>query len=227
MKKILFTFLILATATLNAQSMSSKIPTVSITGTGTVYMTPDGVTINVKIENEGTTAMEVKQLNDQSIDASLKFLKKSKINPKKYQTDYIRINKNYNYQTKEYKYVASQSLVIHLDDLSKYEEIMQGLFENGVNNINNVAFTSSKIKELKSEARKKAILNAKTKAEEYVSVLDQQVGKALEISETSIPNYVSSPNYMLEKVENGPLEETIAAGQTEITVNISVVFELK
>ncbi|GLB50164.1 SIMPL domain-containing protein [Neptunitalea lumnitzerae] len=228
MKKILLVLLVCSVGLATAQTKDTMIPTVSVTGTGNVTIVPDGVTISVKIENEGNSAIEVKKQNDQSIDATIKFLKKSKLDKSNYKTEYVRISKNYNYQTKEYKYVATQTLLIELKDLSKYESIMQGLFENGVNGINNISFTSTKIKELQAEARKKAIANAKQKALEYVSVLDQNIGKAIQISESG-SNYVPTPvMYKTVALADGSApENTIAEGEMEISVNISVVFELK
>lgn len=54
---------------------------------------------------------------------------------------------------------------------------MMGLVDNGINNIDNVEFKSSKIEEYKSEARKQAMKDAKQRAEDYVSVLNQNIRK--------------------------------------------------
>lgn len=62
---------------------------------------------------------------------------------------------------------------------------MEGLVNEGVNRIDNVAFKSSKMLQLKSEARKLAMKEAKSKAEDFVFVLNQKVGKAILISDNS------------------------------------------
>ena len=50
-------------------------------------------------------------------------------------------------------------------DLSKYDKLMSGLVSSGINSINGVSFSSSKMEEYEAEARKKAVLDAKQKAE--------------------------------------------------------------
>lgn len=227
MKKLIVLFAMLAgTAIMFAQEQKLQ-PTVTVTGEGIVSLVPDGVTITVSVENDGKSAEEVKTLNDTSLDATLKFLKKMKLDAKNYKTEYIRLTKNYDYNTKEYKYTASQNLIIQLKDLSKYEELMQGLLSNGVNRIDGVNFTSTKTEAAKIDARKKAVENAKQKAMEYAGVLGQQIGKAIQISEEST-GYTPVPVYAKAMAFNDSAEiETIAVGEMEVSAKITIVFELK
>ena len=71
---------------------------------------------------------------------------------------------------------------------------MNGLLDTGINRINGIQFSSSNSEALQREARIKAIENAKQKATEYASVLNQSIGKALKISEFQ---NVSAPMPML------------------------------
>jgi uncharacterized protein YggE len=106
---------------------------------------------------------------------------------------------------------------------------MMGLVDNGINNIGNVEFQSSKIEEHKSAARKEAMKEAKRKAEDYVSVLGQKVGKALLISDASTA-YYPQPMYKemrtMAAVDSAP-QETLAVGEIEVTANVTVSFLLE
>jgi hypothetical protein len=117
-----------------------------------------------------------------------------------------------------------------LKDLSKYEELMIGLVNAGVNQIDKVAFKSSKIKELETEARKLAIQDAKKKANDYVSVLaGQKVGKALTITDNS-NGYNPQPQVfssMSMKMEDNSNQETLAVGEMDVQINVSVTFALE
>ena len=90
---------------------------------------------------------------------------------------------------------------------------------------------SSKIKELESQARREAILDAKKKAEDYVSVLNQKVGKAISRSDNSRTNYpqpVFKTYAMAADSEGaGMNRETLAIGEIEIISTVSVVFEME
>ncbi len=94
----------------------------------------------------------------------LKAIKQAGIATTDFQSQRVNLNKNYDYNTKKYSYVANQTISIHLKDLKKYDKLMMDLVDSGINNIQGVAFQSSKIKEFERQARKEAMLNAKEKA---------------------------------------------------------------
>jgi len=204
--------------------------TVDVTGEGIVTIVPDEVTINVQVENKGQNPKELKQKNDRLINDVLLFIKSMGVKDSDVKTQYIRLNKNYDYQSKTYSYIANQSISIKLKDLSKYEDLMNGLLESGINRIDGISFSSSKEKELKSQARIKAIQNAKMKAEEYVAVLNQSIGKAISISEftnNSFPGPLNrKASMMMSSESSGASQQTISLGEIVIKTTINVSFLL-
>ena len=227
MKKYLF-LLIIVFSNL-AISQNNIQATVDVMGEGIVKVAPDEVTINVQVENKGQNPIALKQKNDFIINDILAFIKNMNIADKQVQTEYVRLNKNYDYQTKIYSYVANQSISIHLKNLELYESLMNGLMERGINRIDGVSFSTSKIKELKSQARIKAIENAKMKAEEYTKVLNQSIGKAVSISEfnnTNYPGPVNKKTMMLSSDASGMEQQTISVGEIEVITKVNVSFLL-
>jgi uncharacterized protein YggE len=212
-----------------AQEQKPQVPQISVSGEGKVKIVPDQAVINVGFQNSGKDAKEVKTLNDEVVDKVIKFLKKSGIPATDYKTTNVSLYKNYDYEKKKYNFQASQSLTITLKDLSKYDEVMMGLNDTGVNSINGVEFKSSKIEEHERDARKKAIQDAKQKAQDYVSVLGQKIGKAILITDNS-QNYAPQPMFKgvyAMAANDGAQRETLAVGELEITTNVSVTFALE
>lgn len=229
MKKILLIFTIF---TIFAQAQELKqVPYISVSGEGKIKVIPDEAIITLGVQNNGKEATEVKMKNDEIVDVVLKVIKKHGIAKTDYQTERVSLYKNYDYSTKKYSFQASQTISIHLKDLKKYDALMMDLVESGINNINGVDFKSSKIKELEAQARREAILDAKKKAEDYVSVLNQKVGKAILISDNSRTNYPQPMNKLYEMAvgsdQSGLNRETLAIGEIEIVSNVSVVFEMQ
>ena len=219
------TFLILLFSTVMiAQNMEQA--SVDVIGEGVVYVVPDEVTIRVQVENEGQDPKELKQTNDRIVTEVLAFIKSQRIDDKDVLTQYIRLTKNYDYQTKAYKFIANQSISIRLKDLDKYETLMSGLLESGINRIEGINFSSSKKDELKSQARVKAMQNAKLKAEEYADVLDQSIGKAIKISEYQINYPIPRNEGMLKTMSDGGGQQTISPGEMELKVTVNVKFIL-
>ncbi|MDC8004608.1 SIMPL domain-containing protein [Aureisphaera galaxeae] len=224
MKHFIAIITLLSTCFMTAQQ--SQTPSVDVTGEGIVTVIPDQVTVNIRVENTGNDAKEVKLKNDQTISDVFQFLKKQKIDEKYIKTEYIRLNKTYEYNTKRYNYTANQSISLKIVDLDDYESIMNGLIETGINRIDGIHFSSSKQASLESEARTKAIQNAKQKAEEYTAVLDQKIGKAMQISEfqaTHTPGPMFRSAMLMENDASG---QTMAPGEMEIKVRVNVRFEL-
>lgn len=228
MKKAIVFFVLLFMAMSYSQEQK-QVPMISVSGEGKVKIAPDQASISISIETKGTKADDVKKENDKKMDAILKFIKKSNIAKEDFQTLRVSLNPNYDYEKKKHNYIATQSVQILLKDLTKYDELMEGLVDEGINRIDNVEFKSSKMKELQSDARKLAIKDAKAKAEDFVSVLGQKVGKAILISDNS-QNYNPRPVMyaMKSKSEDESVpRETLAIGEIEITANVSVSFILE
>jgi uncharacterized protein YggE len=183
----------------------------------------------VQVEHKGQNPKELKQKNDFIINDVLAFIKSMNIADKQVQTEYVRLNKNYDYQTKTYNFSANQSVSIHLKNLELYESLMNGLMERGINRIDGISFSASTINDLKSQARIKAMQNAKMKAEEYTKVLNQSIGKAVLITEFNNTNYTGPVNrktMMMSSDASGMEQQTIAVGEIEVVTKVNVSFLL-
>lgn len=217
----------MALGQINAQQ--SK-PMITVNGEGKVKVAPDQVGISVSVESKGTKAAEVKKVNDTKIDAVLKYINKMGIAKTDFQTTRVSLNDEYDYEKKKHNYVAVQSIQILVKDLAKYDELMEGLVDVGVNKIGNIDFQSSKIEMHKTEARKLAIQNAKMKANDYVNALGQKIGAAYTIIDNSQDSFPPRPRYemMAMKMADGLLggNDTLAIGEIEVIANVSVSFLL-
>ena len=232
MKKHLFILIILLSNVAISQNNTPTTiiqPTIDVMGVGIVKVTPDEVTIKVQVEHKGQNPKELKQKNDFIINDVLAFIKSINIADKQVQTEYVRLNKNYDYQTKTYNFSANQSVSIHLKNLELYESLMNGLMERGINRIDGISFSASTINDLKSQARIKAMQNAKMKAEEYTKVLNQSIGKAVLITEfnnTNYPGPVNRKTMMMSSDASGMEQQTIAVGEIEVVTKVNVSFLL-
>ncbi|MNE41037.1 SIMPL domain-containing protein [Flavobacterium maritimum] len=229
MKKALLVLAILFITVSQAQEVK-QIPQIIVNGEGKVKVVPDQAAIAVTVETKGNNAKDVKKQNDEKIEAVLKFIKKMNLAPEDFKTKRVSLNPQYDYEKKKHSYNATQTIEILLKDLSKYDELMEGLVGEGINRIDNVTFQSSKLAQYQSEARKLAMKEAKLKAEDYVSVLGQKIGKAITISDNS-QTYYPQPVYGAMKTmamdsEAAP-RETLAIGEINITANVSVNFILE
>lgn len=226
MKKLLFFAVFLSSIFGFAQDSVEHNSLVSVTGTGTVHIVPDKVLIKARVEHTGKSAAEVKAHNDEIVNEVIKYLKSKGIEPKNFRTEYLNLNKDYNYNTKETFFSANQAISIQLNDLDRYEEIMRGLLETGLNRIDGIEFQTSKNDKLEAEARKLAVLNAREKASEYAEALGQSIGQAYSINEVQTNNFPPMYRAMEMKSADSEGRQTIAPGELEIVAKVNVGFKL-
>ncbi len=230
MKKAIVIAFVLFAVLVQAQEQK-QLPQISVSGEGKISVKPDQVVINFGVDNLGKDAIEVKKLNDETIDKVLKYIKDFGISTSDFKTTNVSLNRDYDSEKKKYNYRASQSVTIILKDISKYDSLTMVLVDNGINTISNVEFRSSKLEEYKSEARKLALKEAKHKAEDYVSVLNQKVGKAITISDNT-QAYFPQPMYKMAMADAGlpgnvTPKETLAVGEIEVIATVSISFILE
>lgn len=230
MKNVVVTLLMLVSVMTYAQDQKQHVPQINVSGEGKIKVTPDQGIISLGVENTGKDAAEVKKANDIIIEKILKFIKQNNIPQSDFQTTNVSLYKNYDYEKKKYNYVANQTITVTLKDLKKYDGFMMGITDTGVTNIHGVEFKSSKMEIHEAEARKKAMLNAKQKALDYVSVLNQKVGKAILITDNS-QAYYPQPMFKgamrAEAMDAAAPRETLAIGEIEIISNVQVAFVLE
>ncbi len=228
MKKIALLVLVFVGTLANAQVPANQQPQINVSGEGKIIVTPDQADIVVGFTNKGKDANEVKKANDVAIDKIIKYLKSQKLQQGDYQTQRVRLNRNYDLASKKENYVASQTIVIHLKDLSNYDALMMGLNDAGINSIDGVSFKTSKQAQYESEARVKAIADASKKANDYTGALGQKLGKPLMVTDNTQTYY---PQVMrISMMEKGMADEapreTLAIGEITITANVNISYLL-
>jgi uncharacterized protein YggE len=231
MKKLVVLLGLFFTVLIYGQEIK-QVPQINVSGEGKIKITPDQVLILATVESKGTNAKEVKKQNDSQMESVLKLIKSIELPSSDYKTKRVSLNPQYDYEKKKSSYYATQSIEILLKDLSKYDALMEGLVEKGINRIDNVTFQSSKLQQYQSDARKQAMIEAKQKAEDYVMVLGQKLGIAITISDNSQtyypqPIFGAMKSMTMDEAATVPPRETMAVGEIEITANVSVSFKLE
>jgi uncharacterized protein YggE len=228
MKKVLLIMILFSSVVSEAQELK-LLPQISVSGEGKIKAIPDQVFISIAVETKGTNATDVKKQNDATIEKALQFITKFKVPKSDVQTKSISLNPQYDYEKKKRNYNATQTIEILLKTITQYDGLMEGLVDAGINRINGVEFKTSKLIEYQSEARKLAMKEAKSKAEDYVFVLGQKVGKAITITDNT-QNFYPQPMYAMKTMamdQEVATRETLAIGEINITAKVNVSFLLE
>lgn len=205
----------------------NQTPTVEVVGEGIVYATPDMVNISISIEKEGLDLKNLRQKNGEAVAQVLQLLSKE-LPIENFQTSYVSLYKDdYN---KLNKYRVVQNINIKLEDISKYDNLMNAIFDAGVNRIDGISFGVKNKEKLLQEARVAAIDDARKKALFYAVSLDQNIGKAIQIKEINSHFNDIQPVERMSKMSLGSPangnDNTLAVGKIAIEAQVNVAFEL-
>lgn len=205
----------------------NQTPTVEVVGEGIVYATPDMVNISISIEKEGLDLKNLRQKNGEAVAQVLQLLSKE-LPMENFQTSYVSLYKDdYN---KLNKYRVVQNINIKLEDISKYDNLMNAIFDAGVNRIDGISFGVKNKEKLLQEARVAAIDDARKKALLYAVSLDQNIGKAIQIREVNSHFNDIQPVERMSKMSLGSPangnDNTLAVGKIAIEAQVNVTFEL-
>lgn len=220
--------------------------TISVTGTGTVQIVPDKVSLYVSVRAENEKLEPAKQEADAIAKKVMAIVKEYRIEAKDVRTAAIEIDpiyNNYNQgvrsQLERIGYRVDHNIAITLRDLSRFEALLTALLEAGVNVVHRIEFETSKRIELRGQARQMALRAAKEKAELMAATLGQKVGQPLTIVEepgrTSYGAFYrglqgpSNSNVYIQSEGGAALGEegAVALGEIGVQATVSVTFTLE
>lgn len=228
---ILLAFL-LGALQVRAQQPQVLPPLVSVTGVGEVRVQPTEVVVNLGVETREKTLDAARTEADKKAAAIIRYLKKQGVDEKNIQTSYVTLNPVYSGgeygKTSPDFYMAIKTMTVVIKKLNKYDEIISGLYEVGVNRIDGVTFQVGDMEKYYAEARKKAVANAKQKATTLTSELDAKLGRVYAINDNVSGGGGPRPMYKMGIMESvatadqgGP---SIAAGELVISSMVDVSF---
>lgn len=231
------------------QPWKTNARTIDVTGEGKVTGTPDVYRVSVGFEVTTKTVEDgQKQLNAQ-VDQLVEGVKKEGVAEKDIQTEEISStpkndgdvsissegteSSSGNTETKEY--LNRVTITITIREQNKQEVIWNAIAKTKPTSFYGptLTFSDERLKELKDEARTKAVEDAQKKAEDLAKASGDKVGKTISITETSSANDYYYPLFKsenaanLDSVGSQELLKAIQPGGNEVVVNVKVTFRLK
>ncbi|MFB5945884.1 SIMPL domain-containing protein [Albibacterium profundi] len=229
MKNTIATLILL---TIMSTGFAQERPLVTVNGEHTIKIAPDEAEVNFAIVTEHKDLQEAKKENDAIVAKAISFLKTSSIDAKDIRTTRVNVNP-YKEYVKDKEPVpmfrAQQSINVHVSDLNKLTDLISGLVDLGVNNIQNIEFKASNLEQLQDEARMEAMLDAKQKAAILAGALGQSVGPAFTIHDNT-SSQVGSPRPMMmayKSEADSSMQDPIATGEIEVDARVTVSFLMK
>ena len=210
---------------------------VTVTGEGRVPYQPDTamVTLGVQVDKVDTAENALRQLNEK-VARVIPAIKGLGISEKDILTQSYSLSPQYDFidnVSLVSGYNANQELVVTVRDIIQNKDLVNRVIAEatraGANQINSIAFNTSKLNELEQQARLKAMADAKSKA----GVMAQAAGiKKLGHVIGWYENVVKSPENTTQYFDGMGGEGTsaspqVTSGGQEIVIEIGLSYQVK
>jgi hypothetical protein len=219
----------------NTTSQSKGDPMV-VSAEGTVAVAPDIAKVSVGIEASGQSLKQVQDEVNKKSQALVVQIKKLGVAEKDIKTTSYNVYPQNDYGANPPKitgYRVSTNYQISVKDFDKINDLMVIATNNGANVISGVSFEiSDDLKEEKlNEARAEASDKAKAKAQGLAKAANITLGKIINITESEEVDFPRP--YLTDKAipnagGGAPVAEPdIQPGQTDLTITVSLSFEVR
>ncbi|MDO8303437.1 MAG: SIMPL domain-containing protein, partial [Sedimentisphaerales bacterium] len=175
--------------------------------------------------------------NNTKVNAAIDFVKAQGVDAKDIKTSDYNLSPNYIWNQKTGKstidgYTLNQSVSVKVRDLGKVSAILGGLPAKGINQIGGVNFSIEDQDKYLNVAREEAFTKARAKAQAMAKYSGARIGRVVTFSESN--GGYPYPMYYAKEASVGrggdaqmPPAPVIEPGSQDVTVNVSVVYELR
>jgi len=218
--------------------------TIMVTGEGEAFAVPDVASFNFTITEASETVDSAQKMLDEKTAKAVAVLKEAGIEEKDIKTISYNVYPKYEWQqiycitypcpqgdNKLVGYEVSQNILVKVRKVDTAGDLVNKVGAIGVANISGVEFTVDDRQALVAKAREEAINKAKEQAKLLAKQLGVRLGKIMYYNDNSgypVPYYGDMA--VREGMGGGmvlPTKAVLPAGETKITSNISITYEIK
>ena len=205
---------------------------ITVSGSGNVLVPADTAIVSLGITARDKDVLKAQQKANEVIAAIRAVLTENGIAPEDINTGYLNIYAMYDYtegMEEIIAYNANSTLAIRLTDMEIVGQVIDLAFGAGANTLNGIDFSASDTDEATAEALKKAVQDARAKAEILAEAAGLKITSIVEISEGSTYSYDSGANVFrakgIETEEDASGSTVVQAAKLQVSATISITFE--
>ncbi len=200
--------------------------TITVVGEGKVRIKPDMAQATIGVEIVKSTVKEASAEASQVMSEVLNVLKQLGVEEKDVQTSGFSVWQERPYSPEGTQgapvYHVTNQLNVTIRNLANLGAILDAAMTAGANNIYGVTFGLSDTAQAEAEARRKAVENARAKAEDLARLTNLQLGEVISVSEV-----IGGGGYYVgavQKAEGTGGGGPIMPGELEITMQLQVTY---
>ena len=219
--------------------------TISVTGEGEVFATPDIGQFSFSVRAEGQDATEAQGKSAEAINAIMSYLKSEGVDEKDIKTQNYNLSPRYRYEERTCAsgfycppgeqildgYEVNQTISVKVRNLEKAGDLISGVGNQGATNISGLQFTIDDESVLVAEARDVAVADAKAKAREIADSLGVRLVKIVgfyEENDRPMPyGYGGDMMEMAVAKNDSFAAPSLPQGEQNINSRVNIIFEIR
>lgn len=217
-------------------------PTLAVTGEGEAAIAPDMAVVTLTVLREAETARQALDDANAAMDSVMAAMRNQGIEARDLQTSGFSINPQYVYPPQEpadqaeeaerqpriVGYEVANSLTVRLRDLGQIGAVLDEAVSLGVNQGGNIFFTNDDPAAALDEARRKAVEDARRRAETLAEAAGVELGDVLRIDEnTHRPPPIPMMRTQMAEGFAADASVPIAQGENTYRVTVSMSWEIE
>ncbi len=229
------------------RNTSPSYNTINVSGEGEVFAVPDIASFTFTVSADAKTVTAAQEEVTKKMDAILDAVKTLGVEEKDIKTTDYSVYPRYSYTNPTCGasfcppsrqvldgYTASHNVTVKVRKTENAGEVLAAAGDRGATGLSNISFTVDDPEQLTSEARAKAIENAREKAEMLSDELDVRLVRVISFYDSTdggmpMPMYgegMSSSRDMVVSTQAAKAPE-LPSGQNKVRVVVNVTYEIR
>lgn len=232
MKKLIAAFLSVVLILTAASALAET--RITVNGSGEVRVSADTAVISLGVNARDREVLKAQQKVNETIAAIRTALLDAGVKEENINTDFINIYAVYDYREDQEQitaYNANSTLAIKVTDMESVGSMIDICFAAGANTLNGINFSASDTAEAETEAMKKAVADAKAKAEVLAEASGLKIRGIEVISEGDVYSYANTAGNLYDrgfaagKEEAGAGGTVVQSAKLIVSASVSITFE--
>lgn len=191
---------------------------------------PDVATISAGVVTQAADANAAMRANATQMDKVMEAIRAAGVAERDIRTSGVNLNPQYKYVENQNPtitgYQASNTVDLKVRDIARLGKVLDALVASGANQVNGPSFEIDQPEPVLDEARRAALEKAQARAQMYAKALGLRVRRIVSLSEGGALAPPMPMRMMAMAAQAKEADTSIAPGETTLTANLDVVFEL-
>ncbi len=205
-------------------------PTISVTGEGKASAVPDIAKVDMIVTNKAANTSAAQSVNTTVMNGLIAAMRNAGVAEKDLKTSSYSVYPVYDYDVSPATitgYEASQTLSVTIRDTEKSGAILEAAGSNGATQIGSLRMEVDDETDVKSEARKAAIADARAEAESIAAAMDARLGRVVSYyeSEGGSMGFYYEGAMLSDSMKVGAPD--IAEGENETNITVTMTYAIQ